>query len=62
MGPTVLGIPDIDKLSLISFNGETTHKQVAVDDSADNSKHKSHIQTEGRKCKQFESEKQDVDA
>ena len=28
--PAVLGMPDIDKLSLISFNCETTHVKVAV--------------------------------
>ena len=32
--PAVLGMPEIDQLSLISFNCEGTHRHVAVDDSA----------------------------
>ena len=61
-GPAVLGMPDIDKLSLISFNCETTHRQVTVDDSVDNNECESQIQIGGRKCKQFESEKQIAEA
>ena len=64
--PAVLGMSDIDKLSLISFNCETIGRQVALDDIIDNSKRNSQcnraIQTEGGKCKQFESEKQDAEA
>ena len=55
-------MPDIDTLSLIPLTCETTHRQVAVHDSADNSEYKSSIQTEGGKCEQFESEKQDAEA
>ena len=61
-GPTVLCMPDIDKLGLISVNCETTHRQVAVDDVLDNSKCKSPSQTECGKCEQFEGEKQDAEA
>ena len=64
-GPAVLGMPDIDKLCLISFNCETTDRQVASDDITDNSKRngqcKRAIQIEVRKCEQFESEKQDAE-
>ena len=35
--PAVLGMPDIDKLGLISLIYDTTHRQVAADDSRDNS-------------------------
>ena len=64
--PAVLGVPDIDKLSLISFNSETIGRQVASDDITDNSKRngqcKRTIQIEGKKCEQFESEEQDAEA
>ena len=43
-GTAVLGMPDIDKLGIISFNCETMHGQVAADDSADNSKCENPIQ------------------
>ena len=36
--PAVLGMPDIDKLSLISFKCETIGRQVASDNITDNSK------------------------
>ena len=42
--PAVLGMPDIDRLDLISLNYDTTHRLVAEDDSIDNSD--SPIQTE----------------
>ena len=57
--PAVLGMQDIDKLSLISFNCETTHRQVVTDDIIDNRVCKSLIQIESGKCEQFEGEKQD---
>ena len=44
-GPAVLGIPDIDKLSLISFNCKTTDRQVEKDDIIHNSMCESPIQT-----------------
>ena len=58
----MLGKPDIDRLSLLSFNCETTYRQVEVHDSAENSAHESPIQIESGKSKQFESEKQDAEA
>ena len=64
--PAVLGMPDKDKPGLISFYCETTHRQMVTDDLTDNSKRngqcKRAIQIEDRKCEQFESEKQDVEA
>ena len=54
--PAVLGRQDIDKLGLISINCDTTHRQVAEDDSIDNSESTS--QTEGGKCEQFKDENQ----
>ena len=35
--PAVLGMQDIDKLGLISINYNTEHRQVAEEDSRDNS-------------------------
>ena len=60
VSPAVLGMPDIDKLSLISVNSETTNRQVAKDDIIDNRVCESPIQTKGGKCEQFEGEKQDA--
>ena len=37
-GPAVFGMPDIDKLSLISFNCETIGRQEVSDDITDNNK------------------------
>ena len=53
--PAVLGMQDIDKLGLISVNYNTMHRQVAEDDSIDNSEN----QTDGSKCEQFKGEKQE---
>ena len=50
-GPAVLSMPDIDKLGLMSLTYDTAHRQVAADDSIDNSE--SPIQTKGGKCEQF---------
>ena len=60
-GPAVLGMPDIDKLGLISVNCKNTKRQVAKDDIIDNSMSESPIQTNGGKCEQFEGEKQDAE-
>ena len=57
--PAVLGMQDIAKLGLISINYDTTHRQVAEDDSIDNSE--SPRQTEGGKCEQFKGQKQDAE-
>ena len=58
--PAVLGMQVIDKLGLISVNYNIMHRQVADDDSIDNSKSPS--QTEGSKCEQFKGEKQEEEA
>ena len=52
-----IGMPHIDKLSLISVNCKTTNRQVAKDNIIDNGMCKSPTETKGRKCKQFEGEK-----
>ena len=59
--PVVLGMPDIDKLSLILFDCTTINRQVATDNIRDISVSGSPIQTEGGKCKQFEGKKQDAE-
>ena len=51
---------DIDKLSLISVNYNTTHRQMAKDDSIDNSK--SPRQTKGGKCEQSKGKQQEAEA
>ena len=51
---------DIDKLSLISVNYNTMHRQVAKDDSVHNSE--SPRQTGGGKCEQFKGKKQEAEA
>ena len=55
----MLGMQDIDKLSLISVNCNTTHRKVAKGDKVDNSDSTS--QTESCKCKQFTGEKQETE-
>ena len=50
---------DIVKLGLISIHYDTTHRQVADDDSIDNSESPS--QTEGGICEQFKGEKQEAE-
>ena len=55
--PAVLGI---DKLGLISVNYNTMPRQVAEDDSIDNSKSPSQI--EGSKCEQLKGKKQEEEA
>ena len=65
-GLAMMGMPNIDKLSLVSFTCKKIGGQVAVDDITENCKRNSQcegpIQTESRKCNQFEREKQDAEA
>ena len=55
----VLCIQGTAKIGLISINYDTMHRQVAEDDSIDNSE--SPCQTEGGKCEQFKGEKQETE-
>ena len=50
---------EIDKLGLISINYTTKHRQVAKEDSRDNSE--SPRQTEGSMCEQFKGMKQEAE-
>ena len=58
--PAVLGMEDIDELSIISVNCNTMHRHVAKGDKVNNSESRS--QKESGKWKQFTGEKQETEA
>ena len=61
--PAVLGMPGIDKLGLLTMNYETVSRQVASDDSTDNSKRNcQHKKQFKQKVENMKSKKKTWDA